>query len=234
MKKSIIYSFLMFMFITSKAQTLKGDWLLGVSIGNISHTSSNSKTTYSNTPTVYDSKGSSTSFSINPTAGYFIRKNHAIGAFLSISRYVSNSKSSNTSSSTTSDSKSTQPSFYIGPFWRAYFGSNEKTLPFAQIGFQFGQSGGSSKSSTSTGASSETTTNPVADWNLGGTFGFEHFLSKNIGAFMSVGANYGEIKTKYFYRPSTGTGYDYTSSYNRLYITFNIGIQVHILSRLNK
>lgn len=116
MKKSIFYLIFILMLTTTKAQTLKGDWLLGVSIGSINHTSSNSKTTYSNTPTVCNSKGNSTSFSIGPTAGYFIRNNHAIGAFLSISRYVSNNNSSNTSSSTTSDSKSTQPSFYIGPF----------------------------------------------------------------------------------------------------------------------
>lgn len=234
MKKSIVFSLLLILVSKSNAQTLKGDWLLGTSVGNISYTDSKSSTSYSNTPTVYDSKGTSSSISINPNIGYFIRKNHAVGASFSISQYFSKSKSTNTSSTTTSDSKYNQPSLYFGPFWRSYFGNSEKTLPFVQVGFQLGHSGGTSKSSTSSGSSSETTTSPVTDWNLGGMFGFEHFLSKNIGAFMSIGANYGENKTKYFYRPSTGTGYDYTSSYNRMYINFNVGLQIHILSKSNK
>lgn len=234
MKKIILLCLLTTTVSALNAQTLKGDWLLGASLGNINYTSSKSSTTYSNTPTVYDSKGNATSLSIYPTIGYFIRKNHAIGAYLSIGKYLSKSTSSNTSSTTTSESKYNQPSFYLGPFWRAYFGSNEKTLPFAQIGAQFGSSGGYSKSTTSTGASSETTTNPVNDWNVGAMLGFEYFLTKNIGLMMSAGANYSDTKTKYFYRPSTGTGYDYTSSYKRTYFNFNIGLQIHLLSKSNQ
>ncbi len=234
MKKIILFCLLATIVSTLNAQTLKGDWLLGASLGNISYTSSKSSTSYSNTPTVYDSKGNSTSLSIYPTIGYFIRKNHAVGAYLSISQYNSKSNSSNTSSTSTSESKYNQPSFYLGPFWRAYYGSNEKTLPFLQLGAQFGNAGGNSKSSTNTGSSSETTTNPVNDWNVGGMFGFEYFLSKNIGLMMSAGVNYSDSKTKYFYRPSTGTGYDYTSSYKRTYFNFSIGLQIHLSSKSNQ
>ena len=100
------------------SQTKKGDKLVGVGIGSISYTNSDSKTTYSNTPTEYNSDGNSFSISVNPNVAWFVNDNLAIGGGVSISFYSSKSNSSNTSSSTTSESKSTQPSFYIGPLAR--------------------------------------------------------------------------------------------------------------------
>ncbi|MBK7309173.1 MAG: hypothetical protein IPI88_20605 [Chitinophagaceae bacterium] len=52
--------------------------------------------------------------------------------------------------------------------------------------------------------------------------------------YASVGFNYGSSKTSYEYRPSTGTGYDYTSTYSRFYIPVNVGLQVHILGKKGK
>lgn len=185
------------MALTSNAQTKRGDKLVGVSFGSFSMTSSDSRTTYSNTPTVYNSDGSSFSVSVNPNVAWFIQDNLAIGGSFSMSYYSSKSNSSNTSSTTTSESKSTQPSFYIGPLARYYFGGSEKGMPFAQVNYQYGIYGGMSKSSTSTGASSETTTKPKGDWNAGFTFGYEHFATPNIGIFASIGFNYGKTKTSY-------------------------------------
>ncbi len=212
-------------------QTKKGDKLVGVGFGSISYTNSDSKTTYSNTPTVYNSDGNSFSISVNPNVAWFVQDNLAIGGGVSVSFYSSKSNSSNTSSPNTSESKSTQPSFYIGPLARYYFGGSPKGMPFAQLNLQYGIYGGKSESKTSSGASSETTTNPKGDWNAGLTFGYEHFVTPNIGLFGSIGFNYGKSKTEYEYRPSTGTGYDYTSEYSRFYIPVNVGLQVHILKK---
>lgn len=219
------------MSLCSFAQLSKGDKIVGVSFGSISYTNSDAKTTYSNTPTVYKSEGSSFSISINPNVAYFIKDNLAIGGGVSLSFYTSKSESSNNSSTTTSENKSTQPSFYIGPLARYYFGSSPKGSPYAQVNLQFGISGGRSESETSTGARSETTTNPKGDWNAGAAFGYEHFVTPNVGIFGSIGFNYGKSKTEYEYRPSTGSGYDYTSEYSRFYIPVNVGIQVHILKK---
>jgi hypothetical protein len=104
-------------------------------------------------------------------------------------------------------------------------------MPFAQVNFQYGIYGGKSESKTSSGASSETTTKPKGDWNAGAAFGYEHFITPNIGFYGSIGFNYGSSKTEYQYRPSTGTGYDYTSEYSRFYIPVNVGLQVHILGK---
>lgn len=213
------------------SQVKKGDKLVGVSFGSISYTNSDSKTTYSNTPTEYNSDGNSFSVSINPNVAWFVQDRLAIGGGVSVSFYTSKSNSSNTGSTTTSESKSTQPSFYIGPLARYYFGGSPKGMPFAQANIQWGISGGTSESSTSTGASSETKTKPKGDWNAGAAFGYEHFITPNIGLFGSIGFNYGKSKTEYEYRPSTGNGYDYTSEYSRFYIPVNVGLQVHILGK---
>jgi hypothetical protein len=229
MKQLTLVALLLCAMLTASSQIKKGDKLVGVSFGSISYTNSDSKTTYSNTPTVYNSDGSSFSISINPNVAWFVQDNLAIGAGVSVSFYTAKSESSNTSSTTTSDNKSTQPQFYIGPLARYYFGGSPKGSPFVQANFQIGFSGGKSESKTSTGASSETTTKPKGDWNAGVAFGYEHFATPNIGIFGSIGFNYGKSKTDYEYRPSTGNGYDYTSEYSRFYIPVNVGIQVHIL-----
>ena len=205
--------------------------MVGVNFGGFSYTNSDSKTSYTNTPTVYNSEGQSFSINVNPNVAWFIQDNLAIGGGVSASFYTSKSESSNTSSSTTTESKSTQPSFYIGPLARYYFGGSPKGMPFAQVNFQYGIYTGKSESKTSTGSSSETTTKPKSDWNTGASFGYEHFASPNIGIYGSIGFNYGKSKTTYEYRPDGDPGYDYTSEYSRFYIPVNVGIQVHILGK---
>lgn len=114
MKKFLFASICFALSFAVAGQTKKGDKLYGVCIGSISYTSSDSKTTYSNTPTVYNSEG----ISLNPNIAWFVQDNLAIGGGVSISFYSSKSESSNTASTTTTESKSTQPSFYIGPLAR--------------------------------------------------------------------------------------------------------------------
>lgn len=228
MKKISCLAIAVMLLFGSRAQTQKGTKLIGVGIGGISFTDSKSSTSYSNTPTVYNSEGNSFSISVNPNAGWFIKDGLALGTSLSVSFYSSNSKSSNTSSTSTSESKSTQPSFYVGPFARYYFGGSSKGMPFAQVNAQYGVYGGKSTSKSSSGSSSETTTKPKYDFNTGLTFGYEHFITPSIGFYGSIGFNYGKSKTSYDYKPSSGTGYIYTSEYSRFYIPVNIGFQAHL------
>ena len=234
MKKLSLLAAGIFALLPAFSQTSKGDKLVGVSFGSISYTNSDSKTTYSNTPTVYNSDGNSFSINVNPNIAWFIQDNLAIGGGISVSFYSSKSSSSNTGSSTTTTSKYTQPSFYISPLARYYFGGSNKGKPFAQVNFQYGIAGGKSKSESSGGSSSETTTKPKGDWNTGLSFGYEHFFNARVGLYASVGFNYGKSKTSYEYRPSTGSGYDYTSDYSRFYIPVNVGLQVHLAGKGNK
>lgn len=234
MKKNFLLLACIALSSTLFAQTEKGTRLIGVGIGSISYTNSDSKTTYSNTPTVYKSEGNSFSISVNPNIGWFIQDNLALGGGVSLSFYKSKSTSSNTGSATTSTSESTQPSVYLSPFARYYFGGSKAGMPFAHLSFQYGIYGGNSTSKTSTGSSSETTTKPKGDWNTGIQLGYEHFVNTHIGFYGSIGFNYGKSKTIYEYRPSTGTGYDYTSEYSRFYIPVNVGLQVHLAPKAKK
>lgn len=228
MKRVILLALLIATPSLANAQVKKGDLLLGTSLGSLSGTSSTSKTTYSNTPTEYKSTGNSFSLSLNPYVGWCVQDDLALGASVSLSYYRSKSESSNTSSTTTSSSTSTQPSFYIGPFARYYMGGSGKGRTFVHVNAQYGFYSGDSKSETSTGASSKTTTKPKYDWNAGVALGYEVFLSSWAGAYGSFGVNYGSSKTTYEYRPSTGTGYDYTSEYTRTYYPLNVGFQLHL------
>ncbi len=234
MKKSILVLVCLALTIPLFAQNEKGSRLAGVGFGGFQYTNSDSKTSYSNTPTVYNTDGNSFSISVYPSIAWFIKDNLAVGGSVNFGFYTSDSKSSNTGSSTTTDSKSNQPSVYIGPYARYYFGGSKTGMPFAQVNFQYGIYGGKSKSTSSGGSSSETTTKPKGDWSTGLQFGYEHFVNQHLGFYASVGFYYNKAKTTYKYRPSSGTGYDYTSDYSRFYIPVNIGLQVHLASKTKK
>lgn len=228
MKKIILSALAACSSFMAFSQTSAGQFLVGASLGSGSFTNSKSTTTYSNTPTIYTSDGNSTNFSINPTIGWFPINNFAIGSYLSFSSYKSSSTSSNTSSTTTSKNEYNSPSYYIGPFARFYFGGGNQGKAFAFGSYQWGSSGGTSKSSTSSGSSSETKTIPKANTYTTVGIGYEQFLSNMVGLFFQVSYNMSHSKTLYEYRPSTGTGYDYTSEYNSNYVSLSIGFQVHL------
>jgi hypothetical protein len=234
MKKTIAVLIVALIGFNATAQVEKGSRLVGVGIGSLSYTNSTSKTSYSNTPTVYNSDGNSFSISLYPNVAWFVQDGLAVGGGISISFYSSKSKSSNTSSSATSEYTSTQPSFYLSPYARKYFSGSKTGMPFVQVNAQYGIYGGKSKSTSSGGSSSETTTKPKGDWNAGLSLGYEQFVTKNIGLYGSIGFNYGSSKTDYDYKPSTGTGYTYTSDYSRFYIPVNIGLQVHLAAKTKK
>jgi hypothetical protein len=209
-------------------QVQKGSMLAGVGLAGIGFNHSDSKTSYSNTTTVYDSKGSSFSFNVNPTVAWFIKDGLAVGGSVSFGFSSSDNKSSNSSSSATSTYKSTSPSISIGPWARYYFGGSEKGMPFVDASIKYGIYGGTSTSTSSTGSGSETKTKPKGDFDAGLNIGYEHFISEYIGIYGSVGLSYGKSKTDYDYKPSTGTGYTYTSEYSSLYVPVVLGLQVHI------
>ncbi|MBL7811285.1 MAG: hypothetical protein JNL57_03590 [Bacteroidetes bacterium] len=230
MKKTTIILFSGVSAMNLFSQTNKGQFLIGTGIGSAGSTTSESSTSYSNTPTIYNSKGNSTSWNLNPTIGWFAIKNLAVGSYISIGGYKSTSTSSNTSSSTTTESEYKSPSWYIGPFARYYFGGAGKGQPFVHASYQMGVAGSNSISRTSTGASSETKAKPKSNNSTSFGAGYEQFLSSMVGVFFMVNYNISNSKTTYEYRPSSGTGYDYTSSYKSTNIGFSIGLQIHLNS----
>lgn len=210
------------------AQNLKGTKLLGVGIGSIYFTNSDSETSYSNTPTVYLNDTRSFGMTIYPSVGWFVKDNFVVGGNLSFNISNSKSDSSNDSNTTTSETKSSYPSLYIGPFARYYFGNSSEGKPFVHVNAQYGLGKGKSESSSSSGSSSETNSHYKTDWNAGLAVGYEYFLSEYIGVYATLGIQYSQNITIYEYEPSTGSGYDYTSDYSRFNVPLNIGLQIHL------
>lgn len=228
--KKIFISLLALVLVSLNGQTKKGDLIVGASIGNMRFSDNNSTTSYPHLATDYKSESNSFSFSINPEIGWFLADNFAVGAMLYMGISSSNSSSSNNMTTVTSEGESSFFSLSAGPFARYYFGNNEKGKPFAQASFEYGLYPGKSKSSSSSGSSSETKYKPKGDWIASASFGYEHFISEYVGVFAMVGVGYGKSKTLYEYRPSTGTGYDYTYEDTRFFIPLNFGLQIHIPS----
>jgi hypothetical protein len=233
--KKILFSMLLITMVTSAMSQVRVPWnvakgtkLISVGFGGLSYSGNDSKTSYSNTPTVYNNNGNNFSISVYPSVAWFVQNKLAIGAGISVSFYSSSSKSSNTGSSTTYDNKSTQPSFYLSPYARLYFGSGAKGMLFVQANGDYGIYGGKSTSKSSSGSSSETITKSKGNWSAGASVGYEHFISDYVGFYGRIGFNYSSSKTDYDYKPSTGTGYTYTSEYNRWYVPVNIGLQVYL------
>lgn len=213
------------------AQISKGSKIIGTSFASVSVGGSNSTTTYSNTPTVYEGKGNSFSFSVNPYVGFFVADGLAVGGQVYASFYSSKSDNSNSSTTTTSETKSNQPSFGVGPFARYYFVKGQKMSPYAEVSGGLDFNSGKSDTSTSTGATSSTKTKPYTGWNVGPKLGFAYFISDYVALNVYAGFNYSASKVTYEYRPSTGTGYDYTNDYNRWYVPVGFGLQVHLPSK---
>ena len=86
----------------SKAQTEKGNWMVGAQAANIN---------YNTTAEIF-------SLTLSPQAGYFVSDNFAVGAKLGLG--------------IVSASGSTVTVYSIGPFARGYFGGTEKSKFFAE------------------------------------------------------------------------------------------------------
>lgn len=228
MKKQILLFVTFLIVIAVSAQTEKGSKLVSVGIGGFSYSHSDNTTSYSNTPTVYNSTSNSFNVYINPTVAWFLMDNLAVGGNINFGYYSSKSKSSNTGSTTTNDNNYNSPSIYIGPFARYYFGTGSKGKIFAQVNVSYGFYPSKSKYSQSTGGSSETTTKSKGNYSFGPTFGYEHFISDYLGMYVSLGYSYNHSKYTNDYVPSTGTGYTYTSNQKYSSIPLSVGLQVHL------
>lgn len=167
MKKFLLVVFALFGFlVTTNGQTEKGSIMAG---GNISLNIQNEKIKTGST--TFD-VGNSTSFTFNPTGGYFFIDGLAAG--LDINLQTSKFKSDDDSY----ESKSTTIS--IGPFVKYYHSSN--FFGMGSIGF------GSSKSEVTNNGNSGEAELGVSRWRLGA--GYALFLNDHVSLepMLSYGA----------------------------------------------
>jgi hypothetical protein len=227
MKRTLSFLLLAGCALAVNAQTLRGTWLVDCCFGGLKYSSSNSRTSYSNSDVIENNDRSKFGININPGAAWFVRDNLAIGGGIKLGYSSDNSDISNTGNTFTSSSSATMPSFYIGPMARYYFGGNDHGKLFTQFDFQYGIS--SEKDKDKNNFNSETTSSSKNNWKTGLSIGYEYFFNPNVGIYGSLGVNYSQGKTEYDYMPSIGTGYTETVNYSRLHIPVQVGLQVHLM-----
>jgi outer membrane protein W len=122
--------------LSVSAQIKKGTRIIGASIGNVVVNSGTADVTV-------DQIGSSTSkitgynISINPSIGWFISDNTAVGASFNINP-VSNKNTYEENGSTFQSDKSSNFNFGLGGFVRHYLKNTGTLLPFGQLGLNAG------------------------------------------------------------------------------------------------
>ncbi len=165
-KAATITLFLAAVFTASFAQiTNKGNILLGGST-NLNFGFDTEKSKLANGSISTD--GKTTSFSIEPTAGYFIMDNLAVGAGIILG--------TSTFKQDGSTSKSKTSSVQLSPFARYYFDKF-----YAQGGFQLG----SQKSELSTGSTTQTSKDGISGWLLAA--GYMVLLNESIALEPQIG-----------------------------------------------
>ena len=122
--------------IAANAQFVKGDKMVGTSVGSIFFNSGGSDVSF---PQVrgYSSKSSSYGLRIEPAFGWFISEKTVVGATMFINPN-SQKVSYEDLGTTFQKDKSTSFNIGVGSFIRNYFGNNSSFMPFGQFGFNAG------------------------------------------------------------------------------------------------
>lgn len=122
--------------IVADAQFIKGDKMVGTSVGSFFFNSGGSDVSF---PQVrgYSSKTNSYGLRIEPSFGWFISEKTVIGASLNINP-GSQKVSYKDAGTTFQKDQSTSFNIGVGGFLRNYFGSTSSFMPFGQFGFNAG------------------------------------------------------------------------------------------------
>lgn len=228
--KKVTLILALFAAFLSNAQISKGSMVVGTGILYTNISGSDNTTTYSNVPTVYSSSSNSFGISLNPNVGYFISDGLAVGGQFYLSYYKQKSNSSNTSSTTTSTSDYSSTSLSVGPMVRYYFVKSGKWAPYVQGDFAYNLYPSKSTSTSSTGSSSTSDTKSKTNWDTGFRLGMEYFISDYVGLQFYAGYSYAKRVYETEYKPSSGTGYTYTSDSKSWTIPIGVGLQIHLPS----
>jgi outer membrane protein len=161
--------FFVIVFVTTvvtmgKAQFSSGTFL----IGGTTSLSMNFDTEKSKSGSTTSTDGKTTSFSLEPSAGYFFMDNLAVGAGITLS--------TSTFKADGSGNKFNQTSTLLTPFARYYFNKF-----YAQGAFQFG----SQKSEITSGSTTTSSKDAITGWSLAG--GYALFLNESVALEPQVG-----------------------------------------------
>jgi len=133
---SVIFFFLLN--VSLKAQFKKGDRMIGATIANSFFNSGKSEYSYPSPTQGYTSNSNNFGVTLNPSMGWFISDNTAIGALLNFG--YSHQKTFNENLSGTTYKRDISNDFHIGigGFARNYFKSSGTLKPFGQFNLNLG------------------------------------------------------------------------------------------------
>lgn len=201
-------------FFISRAQFTKGDKMVGASVASLLYNSGHSEVSFPSLPG-YTSKSSSYGIRIEPTIGWFLSSQTALGASLIIHPFGQKTTYEDDGSSFQQD-KSNSFDIGLGVFTRHYFDDKGNFLPFAQVGIN----GGMSSTSTEgyryySGAPNYKET--YDGESSGGFFtnaslqaGLTKMLNANTGLDLYVGYTYSYNKNTFTTNRQTDIGIDGT------------------------
>lgn len=127
----------------TNAQFNKGDRMIGASIASVFYNSGNSDVTF---PSVigYTIKSSNYGIQVEPTLGWFISENTAVGAMININ--PTGQKATYEDRGTTyQKDQSSNFNIGLGAFARHYLSDGSSFMPFGQFGFNLGINSGSTE-----------------------------------------------------------------------------------------
>ncbi|MBM3415334.1 MAG: hypothetical protein FJY20_02585 [Bacteroidetes bacterium] len=131
------FAFALFISATAgRAQFARGDKMAGASVGSVIYNSGSSDISVDQ---IGNNKSKITSYNlaINPTLGWFITENTAVGATLNINP-TGNKTTYEQNGTTYQSDKSNSFNIGLGGFVRHYFSHSASLMPFGQFGFNLG------------------------------------------------------------------------------------------------
>jgi hypothetical protein len=129
----------LFLSVVSAGQFKKGNRMTGLTVGTAFFNSGNADVSYPAPTTGYTAKTTNFGLAIQPSLGWFITDNTAVGVSLNIN--PTSSKLTKEAGGTTYEKDKTNSfNFGIGGFARSYFSNFSSFLPFGQFSLNVGMS----------------------------------------------------------------------------------------------
>lgn len=202
MKKIFLPALLLILFSCgAAAQFKKGKRMAGASVGSILFSSGKSEYSYPAPTTGFTSTNNRISISGNPSMGWFVSDNTAIGAQLVIG-YAKSKITDESAATGNTFNKNNSSSFNlgVGGFARNYFSSASEAKPFGQFSLNFGTG-----SSNSDGFYFSANDKSTFDGKSSGDFfvnaslalGFTKMLNDHTGLDFFAGYNYSYNKNTF-------------------------------------
>jgi hypothetical protein len=181
-------------------QFKKGMRMVGATVGSAFFNSGKADYSYPPPTTGYTSNSNSFGATLNPSMGWFVSDNTAIGALLNLGYDHQKDFDENVSGVTFNKNISKSFHFGIGGFARNYFNSSGNLKPFGQFNLNFGIGSSSNNGFYFIGGDKSSFNGKSSgDFfiNAGLALGFTKMLNSNTGVDFSLGYTYSYNKKEF-------------------------------------